>query len=113
MLESIANYLDEMEVPKSIIEGMVSTGSSEIRWVDDESTNRPPSFTEWVDASCEPFTVQEYQTKLELDIKKQYEPDTLSENDRLLSDVLDQKWWNRIRCQGRLVSTNRAKLPSP
>jgi hypothetical protein len=113
MLERIAEYLDEMEVPKSIIESMVSTGSAEIDWVEDESANRPPSFIEWVDASCGPFTVQEYKTKIELGVKKTYESTSFSKNDELLYDALDQKWWNRIRCQGSLVSTSRAKLTVP
>jgi hypothetical protein len=33
ILSSIISYLDEMEVPKPMIDAMVSTSSSEIRWV--------------------------------------------------------------------------------
>src|SRR5260370_42197985 len=33
VLARIAAYLDDMEVPKSIIESMVATSSSDIRWV--------------------------------------------------------------------------------
>jgi hypothetical protein len=54
-LASIAAYLDEMEVPKSIIESMVTTSSSDIRWVDagnDGLERVPPSIAEWEYASC-------------------------------------------------------------
>ena len=33
ILDMVAAYLNEMEVPKSTIELMISTGSSDIRWV--------------------------------------------------------------------------------
>jgi hypothetical protein len=54
VLERIAAYLDEMEVPKPIIESMVATSSGDIRWVDStvDELNRPPSIAEWEDASC-------------------------------------------------------------
>jgi hypothetical protein len=54
VLERIAAYLDEMEVPKSIIELMVATGSADINWVDASTygLSRPPSIAEWEDASC-------------------------------------------------------------
>ena len=34
MLDSVVRYLNEMEVPKSIIESMTATSSGDIRWVD-------------------------------------------------------------------------------
>jgi hypothetical protein len=54
MLKNVTVYLNEMEVPRSIIESIVSTSSGDIRWVDmfDEGLDRPPSIAEWVDASC-------------------------------------------------------------
>jgi hypothetical protein len=54
VLARIAAYLDEMEVPKPIIESMIATGSGDIRWVDsfDDQLDRPPSIAEWVAASC-------------------------------------------------------------
>jgi len=53
-LGRIAAYLDEMEVPKPIIESMITTDSDDIRWVDsiDDKLDRPPSMAEWEDASC-------------------------------------------------------------
>src|SRR5215472_2142471 len=56
LLDGVAAYLNEMEVPTSIVELMVATGSDDIRWVqafDDQlDLDRPPSIAEWSDASC-------------------------------------------------------------
>jgi len=54
MLDSVVSYLNEMEVPKSIIESMIATSSGDIRWVDaiDDGLDRPPSIAEWVGALC-------------------------------------------------------------
>jgi len=46
MLTSIGDFLEEMEVPKPIIETMTATGSAEITWIQDQSDNRPPGLTE-------------------------------------------------------------------
>jgi len=52
-LEDIDDYLNEMEVPKSIVELMVNTSSADLSWVDATSgLRRPPSIAEWEDASC-------------------------------------------------------------
>jgi hypothetical protein len=54
-LEKIMTYLDEMEVPKSMIELMVATGSGDIRWVQSNPNgdgDSPPSIAEWIVASC-------------------------------------------------------------
>jgi hypothetical protein len=54
LLDSVVSYLNEMEVPKSIIESMTATSSGDIRWVDsiDEGLTWPASIAEWVGASC-------------------------------------------------------------
>jgi len=53
-VEDIVAYLDEMEVPKSIVESMVNTSSDDLRWVGavNEGLDRPPSIAEWEDATC-------------------------------------------------------------
>ena len=56
-----------MEAPRSLIDAMVATGSSEIYWADAEESlvpaerqlRNPPSWREWVDASCGSFTAEE------------------------------------------------------
>jgi hypothetical protein len=55
VLSDVSQYLDEMEVPRPLIDAMIATASTEIRWVDapEEKLERPPSFAEWMDARCE------------------------------------------------------------
>jgi hypothetical protein len=54
LLGEVSAYLDEMEVPKPIIETMVATSSGDIIWVNslDDRLEQPPSVAEWTDASC-------------------------------------------------------------
>jgi hypothetical protein len=47
MLDSVRKYLDEMEVPKQLIESMVATGSAEIRWADAVEDNVRRPHAEW------------------------------------------------------------------
>ena len=49
----VTTYLDEMEVPPSIIETMVATGSTTIRWIfAGDGLRDVPSIEEWQQASC-------------------------------------------------------------
>jgi len=61
ILLEIARYLEEMEVPRPMIDAMVATGSSEIRWIDSigDDLFRPPSIAEWEDAACSAFNKEE------------------------------------------------------
>jgi hypothetical protein len=54
LLSAIEAYLTEMETPRPIIDQMLATGSSEIRWIDavSEGLSQPPSFAEWEAATC-------------------------------------------------------------
>ena len=54
VLAEIEKYLMDMEVPRSSIDAMLATSSSEIRWVNaaTDGSSRPPSYAEWEDASC-------------------------------------------------------------
>lgn len=63
VLETIAAYLNEMEVPKSIAETMVATSSSDIRWVTADDVDDPPSIAEWVEASCGSDPLMDAATK--------------------------------------------------
>ena len=59
-----------METPKRLINAMVSTGSSEIQWIEaDVELERPPSIAEWVDAPCSPLSANERKTKRLLENK--------------------------------------------
>jgi hypothetical protein len=59
VLGSMTAYLSEMEVPRAMIDALVGTPSSEMRWVDSDDLLRPPSIAEWEDASCGSLTSEE------------------------------------------------------
>jgi hypothetical protein len=63
VLEKIAAYLNEMEVPKSIVETMVATSSGDIRWVTAIDVDDPPSIAEWAEASCGSDPLMDLVTK--------------------------------------------------
>jgi hypothetical protein len=68
ILTEIGKYLDDMEVPRNMIDAMVATNSAEIRWVasDKDGLERPPSVAEWVDAACGYTTQDENKAAREL-----------------------------------------------
>lgn len=57
-LQRIIRYLEEMEVPRPLMDTMVATGTDNIHWVYDHENDfklqHPPSFVEWVNARCRP-----------------------------------------------------------
>jgi hypothetical protein len=111
ILGSITGYLDEMEVPKPMIDAMVSTGSSEIRWVDsdkDRFLKRPPSIAEWEDASCGSFTDEEWDAWSALAVKT-----TRSSQEQLFLKVLADKLNKNGQCRSLLLSAQRERLASP
>lgn len=89
---------------------MVSTSSSEIRWIDDEKDNliRPPSIAEWEDASCGSFTTEEWTSYSTLLSKK-----VTSLQDQLLMKILGEKFGTRSQCISFLLSAQRDRLASP
>jgi hypothetical protein len=111
MLDSISRYLDEMEVPKPLIDSMVATGSAEIEWVDsNRAFKHPPSFAEWVDASCGPFTYQESDTMSEITSKKR---SSRSQQEEILLESLRDKWDKKFDCEMHLIDTQRRRLSPP
>ena len=111
MLDSISRYLEEMEVPKPLIDSMVATGSAEIEWVDsNRAFERPPSFAEWVDASCGPFTKQESDTIDEITSKKK---SSRSQREEILLESLWDKWHKKFNCGMGLIDTQRRRLSRP
>ena len=117
MLDRVSQYLREMEAPEPIVQIMISTGSGEIKWVEDKSENRPPSFTEWAAASCGHFTNSEYESMIALQVKRNY-PDSTGKKDMtnresLLLDELQGKWRSKNDCESKLISTNRSRLTAP
>ena len=114
VLDSVVRYLDEMEVPKQMIESMVATGSAEIRWVDSikNRLERPPSIAEWKDASCGSFTAQEENTLLELRLHTM-NGTGLSQQEALTSNLLSEKEGKKAECEGVLISRQRDRLAPP
>jgi hypothetical protein len=95
VLREVGAYLEEMEVPRSIVEKMVATSSGDIIWVDsnDEGLDRPPSLAEWVDASCGqdvPYNWDEKPT----------------------GEILNQMF-KHADCARSLYASNRARLAGP
>ena len=54
ILNFTRQYLNEMDVPNSVIEAMMATDFEELKWIDAdrEGLTRSPSFAELVDANC-------------------------------------------------------------
>ena len=106
ILDIVSRYLEDMEAPRSIIENMIETSSADVFWIDGAERNllHPPSFSEWVDASCGSFSKEEER---ELFRKRQ------SEEQQIQSKKLSDKFSKRIWCQRRLVEAQLRKLPPP
>jgi hypothetical protein len=111
ILETVTDYLDEMEVPRPMIDMMVGTGSSELRRVeDDDGLRHPPSFAEWAHASCGSFTAEERKTWYDLSTRPR---DSLTlQEQRLLRRVYD-KLQETNRCMMLLLHTQRDRLAPP
>jgi hypothetical protein len=114
MLDSVRKYLDEMEVPKQMIETMVATGSAEMQWIDatDDKVRRPPSFAEWEDASCGHFTGYEEETELQLTAKG-IEGAVLTQTEKMLLNQLQEKQKRKTVCEAALISSHLERLPPP
>jgi hypothetical protein len=87
VLDDETRYLEEMEVPRPIIDKKLSTGSGEISWMDNDSSNMPPSFTEWRDVSCGHITDDDTE--------------------------LHSKLLAKLECEGTIINNARDKLPNP
>jgi hypothetical protein len=118
-LNEIEAYLHEMEAPQPIIDAMVATGSSEIRWVDAQNDHleRPPRFAEWEDANCGSFTKDEENTVNKL-YARGYSAPTFNEallthDERLLLHFLKDKRFEITACQAQFRSRQVNQLPPP
>lgn len=117
-LQEISRYLEEMEVPRSMIEAMASTGSADIRWVEppseDHPLKQPPSHTEWINANCTAVTAEEYAalrtlSKRESASRRAGKSTHLTHADELLR----RKQRERIECSSALEFSRRDLLPPP
>lgn len=110
IIEGVRQYLDEMEVPRPMIDAMVATGSADIKWVTlDTGLSRPPSLAEWEDATCGSFSFEERTVLLRLKEKR----GALNEKEHRLGNKLQDKQTAWRRCQVELLASKRDKLPPP
>ena len=107
-LDAVSRYLEDMEAPRSIIDRMRETGSADIFWIDGHERKfvHPPSFREWVDASCGSFSEQEED---ESNTFKKRETD----EEIAKRDELSRKGDRRFTCQKTLTYKHLRKLPPP
>jgi hypothetical protein len=110
ILGNVTAYLDEMEAPKSTIDAMVGTSSSEIRWVDSDTSGlrRPPSIAEWEDASCGSFTSEQRNAYNSLAVKT-----NRSSQEQLFLKMLAEKLEKDGSCRLALLGAQRDRLASP
>jgi len=113
ILDEISHYLEEMEAPRTAIDAMVATSSSQITWVEyyRDGFWRPPSIYEWISASCGAFTESELMKRFELELDK--ERAGLSQSDQMLLQFLDKKISAIDQCELILVHSSVDRLPPP
>ena len=109
-LDSISSYLGEMEAPHPMIDAMVATGSTEIRWVDAgaEELQRAPSFAEWEDAVCGNFARGESDKMGQLIGESKR-----TANEDMLLDLLSAKSAKVYGCRNTLVYREVDKMTAP
>jgi hypothetical protein len=113
ILDEIINYMEQMEVPKLMIQEFVATSSADIHWIDDsDGLEYPPSIVEWEDASCGSFTPQEQKKYLEL-MSRSASNFGMTSDEQLLYKMLAQKDNGRSICVAALMSKHRDQLPPP
>ena len=114
-LQRISRYLEEMEAPRALIDSMVATSSSEIRWVDafNEKLQHPPSFVEWTDASCGGITSREEDVFGQLNYREAMNGEILTEQERRLKDALGTKIFKRNGCMIELARRRQDALSPP
>ena len=111
ILDSVRQYLVEMETPKPVIEEMLSTSSADIRWVDKiDDITRPPSLAEWEDSNCGGFSTKDQE--LLSDLRGRF-ADERTKNDSKILTSLENRNTSWFECQIDLLSSHRDQLPSP
>jgi hypothetical protein len=114
VLRQVSRYLEEMEAPRALIEAMVATGSSDIRWIEAPLNgggvlNRPPSHTEWVNANCEILTAADYKALDNLSARRSGTQYSLTRSD----EALLEKRQRRVSCSGILEFAQRDRMAPP
>ena len=111
MIESVANYLTEVEAPKSAIEAMVATSSAQVTWynLNGMPEDRAPSFAEWEDANCGAFG----SDKFDMLVKQSVWCDWGNAQACALTQSLRSEEDRRFDCIGDLLFKHRSNIPAP
>ena len=122
-LDKIAQYLREMEAPSPMVDAMVATSSSEIRWVGHDilaprgefeklGLERPPSYAEWQDAVCGPVLAGEEDKIIDLRVKLDM-GEVLTNDQALLLKILSAKIDQIRKCRVYLRSSSIDRMLPP
>jgi hypothetical protein len=97
----VTRYLDEMDVPRSLIERMWSVPSTELYLLSDEDlelvTGWLPALDEWLESKCDQLrlTVDEQIDRAQL----MYARRALSGPEESYKRILDEKWGAHVSCR--------------
>jgi hypothetical protein len=112
-MKEISNYLDEMEVPNSVAQKLLSTSSSDISWVDaEEGLELSPSFEEWTNATCGRISPAEHVIEKKI-ASQQAGGRKLSSNDQVLLKLLQEKDSKHGSCVSDIQARGKEALPVP
>jgi hypothetical protein len=102
-----------MEVPSAVIQKILSTNSSDIRWVDaSEGLEWSPSFVEWADANCGQFSETERNMESKLE-SQESRGSALSVNDQMLLKLVKDKDEKHMSCLSNMQTRSKEELPAP
>ena len=108
-LDAVSRYLEDMEAPRSVLDHMRETSSADISWINDPGESKfenPPSFREWIDASCGSYSDQDARQRYTVGKRGSAER-------RAKSWELSVKQNDRYICQRKLINEQLRKLPPP
>jgi hypothetical protein len=115
VLQHVASYLEEMETPKPVIDTMIATGSSEVKWYEQqEPEDRAPSFAEWQDAACGGFGKDKYDVFLSLMLYARKNCRAQNADAYCIQyNALNEERIRRERCIDKLIASSQEMLPPP
>lgn len=112
VLNQIKTYLTEMEAPNALIDYMVGTASHEIKWVKDSSLEHPPSYIEWVSASCGPYPREAILFSSELKLMK-HDGNNLTKQERITLGSLKEAIQGYFMCEKKIKTKHLKNIEKP
>ena len=113
-LSRVGAYLREMEAPQNLVESMIATDSSTIRWVEatEDKLTEPPSIAEWINSSCGSFIEDDETTMGQLIIKEKFGGGLTAAEDASRR-LLFKRSADRMNCANMLKRRNVDALSAP